>query len=194
MTITKQRITHLSLFFRVLTSRFIALADSVASSSSLCIFLREALARAASSSVSSSCLFNCFIRVFSFSDWQRKISLWTALKIQGYLTTILKFQIKTTMATKRTWNLNLLYSFFFLKCIIKSSPFEKFPLKIKWRSSLGFELVWTSLLHFKCSPKPTSFLNWSALRLSSSTCSNSSLSFFSTRRTCLVDCCLSLKS
>lgn len=40
--------------------------------------------------------------------------------------------------------------------------------------------------------QPTSFLYCSALRRSSSTCSTISLSFFSTRRTCFVDCCLSL--
>lgn len=46
--------SYLSLFLREVTSRFMASADSVASSSSLCSFLRLALALWASSSASSS--------------------------------------------------------------------------------------------------------------------------------------------
>ena len=60
---------HLSLFLRTLTSRFMESADSVASSSSRCSFLRLALALCASSSASSSWRFSCFMREFSFSAW-----------------------------------------------------------------------------------------------------------------------------
>lgn len=58
---------HLSLFLRELTSRFMASAVSVASSSSRCSFRREALARWASSSASSSCRLSCFRRVDALS-------------------------------------------------------------------------------------------------------------------------------
>ena len=61
---------HLSLFLRELTSRFMASAVSVASSSSRCSFRREALARWASSSASSSCRLSCFRRVDALSAWR----------------------------------------------------------------------------------------------------------------------------
>lgn len=58
---------YLSLLLRELTSLFIASAVSVASSSSRWSFLRDALARWASSSASSSWRFSCFKRMFALS-------------------------------------------------------------------------------------------------------------------------------
>lgn len=60
-------VTHLSRFFRVLTSRLRPSLASVASSSSRWSLRREALARVASSSASSSCRLSCFILAFAFS-------------------------------------------------------------------------------------------------------------------------------
>ena len=59
--------THLSRFFRVLTSRLRPSLASVASSSSRWSLRRDALARVASSSASSSCRLSCFILALAFS-------------------------------------------------------------------------------------------------------------------------------
>lgn len=61
---------YLRRFLRELISRVRPSLASVASSSSLCSFLREALALVASSSASSSCRFSCFIRELAFSIWR----------------------------------------------------------------------------------------------------------------------------
>lgn len=63
---------YLRRFFRVWTSRLRPSLASVASSSSRCSFLREALDRVASSSASSSWRFSCFIREFDFSTLKTK--------------------------------------------------------------------------------------------------------------------------
>lgn len=65
--LSQTRALYLSLLFSAATSRPRASLLSVASSSSLCSFLRFALIRWDSSSASSSCLFSCFSRVLPFS-------------------------------------------------------------------------------------------------------------------------------
>lgn len=59
--------SYLSRFFRVLTSRLRPSLASVASSSSRWSLRRDALARVASSSASSSCRLSCFILALAFS-------------------------------------------------------------------------------------------------------------------------------
>lgn len=65
--LSQTRALYLSLLFSAATSRPRASLLSVASSSSLCSFLRFALIRWDSSSASSSCLFSCLSRVLPFS-------------------------------------------------------------------------------------------------------------------------------
>lgn len=68
MLLTKvPEVAHLSRFFRVLTSRLRPSLASVASSSSRWSLRRDALARVASSSASSSCRLSCFILALAFS-------------------------------------------------------------------------------------------------------------------------------
>lgn len=85
--------TDLRRFLSVWTSRLSPSLASVASSSSLCSFLREALALVASSSASSSCRFSCFMRELAFSTSLRQIRLIKYQLIAPMLT--LQDQIKT---------------------------------------------------------------------------------------------------
>lgn len=62
---------YLRRFLREVTSRMRPSLASEESSSSLCSFLRDALALVASSSASSSWRFSCFIRELAFSIWKQ---------------------------------------------------------------------------------------------------------------------------
>lgn len=63
---------YLRRFLREVTSRTRPSLASEASSSSLCSFLRDALALVASSSASSNWRFSCFIRELTFSIWKKE--------------------------------------------------------------------------------------------------------------------------
>ncbi|TNN58552.1 hypothetical protein EYF80_031172 [Liparis tanakae] len=78
-------VAYLRRFLRVWTSRLRPSLASVASSSSLCSFLREALALVASSSASSSWRFSCFMRELAFSTFTHRHELSNKTLRQTYL-------------------------------------------------------------------------------------------------------------
>lgn len=75
--------TYLSRFFRVLTSRLRPSLASVASSSSLWSLRRDALARVASSSASSSWRLSCFILALAFSILGRYMNKRQTVNLPG---------------------------------------------------------------------------------------------------------------